>query len=341
METYTLNIQREIFPGTVFSIGYTGTHGVHLNIAANWDACSPTSIDSNGYFIRKYGSTPALSYAAAQAGNCARPNPNFSQIITTFPQGFSHYNALQVSVAHTLAKGLTFQAAYTWSRCQSIGDEYTGGDSVNVGSKGGSAGGQLPGINANVRGNLYDYAPCAFNLDQQLNSNIMYQFPFTGSRLKEGWQIALIETFHTGFLTTPLVGVDAANCGFNGCAGIDRPNVTPGCNLYANQSIKNWYNVSCFTEPIGEFGNSGLSTIKGPLFSQFDLSLQKTTRLTESKSFNLRADIFNFVNHPNMDFPTFSLFTDINGTRNPLGSQITTTGSYAQREIQLSATFKF
>ena len=340
METYTLNIQRQIAPGTVFSIGYTGTHGVHLNIASNWNACTPTGTDANGYYLRNYGATPALSYSIAQAG-CPRPNTNFTTITTTFPQGFSKYDGLQVSVARTLSKGLTFQAAYTWSRCTSIGDEYTGGDSVNVGSKGGSSGGQLPGIDANIRGNLYDYAPCAFNLTHQLNSNILYQLPFTGSRLKEGWQIALIETGHTGFLTTPLVGVDAANCGFNSCAGVDRPDVVPGCNLYANQSIKNWYNVNCFTEPLGRFGNEGLSIIKGPLFSQFDLSLQKTTKLTESKSVNLRADVFNFVNHPNMDFPTFTLFTDINGTRNPLGSQITTTGSYAQRQIQLSATFKF
>ena len=49
MIQYNLNIQREIAPGTVLTVGYVGSHGVHLLTGVEQNPPTPT-IDSNGVY---------------------------------------------------------------------------------------------------------------------------------------------------------------------------------------------------------------------------------------------------------------------------------------------------
>jgi hypothetical protein len=332
---YNLNVQRQIFANTVFSIGYVGTQGRHLYIKDDENTCTPTSIAPNGYYIRNY---------AFQTTTCpTTPNVNFANLNIAIPRGTSNYNALQTSLIRNFGKGVEFQAAYTWSRCLSEGDNYTGGDSINIGSRGGSAGGLYPGFAVSSLGNQ-DHAPCDFNVTHVFSSNVLYALPFHGNRLIEGWTTSLLGSIRSGFFTTPIVGVDQANCGFNACSGIVRPNVVPGCDFYARTTsvTAEWYNPACFTEPtLGMFGNAGRNIIKNPGFLQFDISVAKDTKITESTKIQIRAEFFNFLNHTNLGFPTFSLFTNSTGTRNSVAGQIQDTAGYTSRQIQFAAKFIF
>jgi hypothetical protein len=195
-----------------------------------------------------------------------------------------------------------------------------------------------------------DIGPCDFHLTHVFSSNVLYSLPFHGNRAVEGWQVSLISSAHSGFLTTPLVGVDTANCGFNACAAIERPNIVAGCDLYAGaETVGQWFNTSCFTEPaIGVFGNVGRNVIKGPGFANFDLSLTKDTKITETTRLQIRAELFNFVNHTNLGFPGFQLFTalpnaitGVAGPRNSTAGVIQDTAGYTSRQIQLGAKFIF
>ena len=65
-------------------------------------------------------------------------------------------------------------------------------------------------------------------------------------------------------------------------------------------------NTSCFSSPLGGFGNLGRNTFRGPLQKRLDLSIAKTTKINERMSFELGFDLFNvfdFVNfaNPNSD----------------------------------------
>lgn len=330
---FNLNVQRQLSAGTLLTVGYVGTQARHLYLKDDENTCLPTSILPNGFFVRNYPTAAALA-------NCPVTNPNFSSLDIAIPRGTSNYNALQVSLDHRFNNGLEFQVAYTYSRCLSFGDNYTAADSFNIGSSGGSAGGQYPGLDVSSRGNQ-DFGPCDFNLSHNFSSNLLYALPFQGSRWKAGWQVGLIPTAHAGFLTTPIVGLDTANCGFNACAGVERPDVVPGCNPLAGaKTATEWFNPLCFTEPApGVFGDARRNTIKGPGYVDFDASLVKNTKITESTHIELRAEIFNLANHPNLGFPNFSLFT---GTgRDPSAGEITNTAGYTSRQLQFAAKFIF
>ena len=52
------------------------------------------------------------------------------------------------------------------------------------------------------------------------------------------------------------------------------------------------------------FGNEGRDSLRGPTFKQWDLAIYKNTQITERIGVQLRADFFNFLNHPNFSNPS-------------------------------------
>ncbi len=76
---------------------------------------------------------------------------------------------------------------------------------------------------------------------------------------------------------------------------------------------------AAFLAAYGRFGNLGRNVLRGPSQRRVDLSLQKTTKLTERISMELKWDvfnIFNFVNfaNPNADFSDETDFGQITNT---------------------------
>jgi hypothetical protein len=51
-------------------------------------------------------------------------------------------------------------------------------------------------------------------------------------------------------------------------------------------------------------GNVGRNVLRGPRRSNLDFSLGKRFPLTESKSLEFHADLFNLLNHPSRDNPS-------------------------------------
>src|SRR5581483_1689861 len=74
------------------------------------------------------------------------------------------------------------------------------------------------------------------------------------------------------------------------------------------------------------FGNLGRNVIIGPGFQNLDLSLIKTTKMSERMRIQFRADTFNLFNHPNFGQPNRvvstaagNTFGEITSTRTPVG----------------------
>ncbi len=96
---------------------------------------------------------------------------------------------------------------------------------------------------------------CSFDLRHNISVNAVYMFPFKGNRLKEGWQLSGITSWHTGVHFSLGEGdqMDTGNTFDN-----ERPNYVGGCNVYANQSPSNWFNEACFApSQYGTVGNLG------------------------------------------------------------------------------------
>jgi len=93
------------------------------------------------------------------------------------------------------------------------------------------------------------------------------------------------------------------------------------------------------------FGNSGIGILLGPGQVNFDLSLIKTTKVTEKSTLQIRAEFFNFLNHPqfaNLD-PGSGTGGTVSQLPQPLvaGQGTITSTSVNPRVIQLGVKFIF
>lgn len=94
-------------------------------------------------------------------------------------------------------------------------------------------------------------------------------------------------------------------------------------------------NADCaLLAPLGGFGNLGRNVLRGPSQKRIDLSLQKTTRLTERVSLELKWDVFNIFNFVNFANPNSDLSDETDF------GQITRTVG-APRVMQFGAKLRF
>jgi hypothetical protein len=76
----------------------------------------------------------------------------------------------------------------------------------------------------------------------------------------------------------------------------------------ADPSIDQWFNPKAFAVPtIYTQGNSGRDILFGPWLFDSDLSLIKSTRFLERYTLQIRAEAFNFPNHPSFGPPANSV----------------------------------
>ncbi len=95
-----------------------------------------------------------------------------------------------------------------------------------------------------------------------------------------------------------------------------------------------WFNPAAFAKPAaGTFGNAPRNQIYGPGQYQWDIALFKNVRVQGAKSVQIRAEVFNFLNHANLNDPN----TD--PTSSTFGR--VTSKDNSRRDIQLSARFLF
>jgi hypothetical protein len=100
-----------------------------------------------------------------------------------------------------------------------------------------------------------------------------------------------------------------------GGSGTLRPNRIGNGNLPSSQStVARWFDTSAFVDPAPyTFGNSGRNVLIGPGLFNFDLSLFKNFRITESKRVQVRAEFFDVFNHPRFTIPGQTMDTSTLG----------------------------
>ena len=318
---YSLTLQRQLPANTLLTVGYVGTQGVHLLAFHDFNPPVPT-IDANGVY----------HFATAGLQN-PRQNAAFGSLDMTDPSSHSSYNALQVGVQHNLNSNLVFQFSYTYSHC--IDGAYTYG---GLGFNNGTSAITNPYNWAADRGN------CSFDLRHNISANIVYLLPFKGSKLKDGWELTLIQAYHTGVPFSLSEG-DQADLGNN--FDSQRPSYVGGCNVYANQGVTQWYNPACFVPAAyGTIGNLGRNNLYGPGYLDTDFGLLKDTRLTERLTLQFRAELFNIFNHANFSVPSLAIFnagsflTNFAATQSPTAGQITSiVGNARQTQFSLKLLF--
>jgi hypothetical protein len=99
-----------------------------------------------------------------------------------------------------------------------------------------------------------------------------------------------------------------ANIGTVNGNNLERPNVSGDPNS-GPKTTAQWFDKSAFTLPAGTaatpyvFGNAPRNDVIGPGLTDLDLSLQKEGILHENLKLQFRFDVFNMLNHPNLNLP--------------------------------------
>ena len=306
-QNWNFNMQQKFTEGASFEMRYVGSKGTKL--VRLTDLNEPDATDT-------------------------RPNPAYSAMDELTPSSSSIYHALDAIARFQNAHHFSGLAGYVWSK--SIDDASDGIDFVP-----GAAFPQDPGNLKAERG------PSTFDTRQRFTAAVNYAVPsFSGNkRLGSGWQVNTIVSIQTGRPIPIINSTDTSNrFYFN-----QRPNVVPGVNpILPNWSPATGYlNPLAFSQPpSGTFGDLGRNSIYGPGYSNWDLSVTKETQLTEKLALQLRAEVFNVLNHPNFALPNHNI-TPGSG---PMGV-ITQTPDVAQtnpglggggpRVFQLGAKFVF
>jgi hypothetical protein len=94
--------------------------------------------------------------------------------------------------------------------------------------------------------------------------------------------------------------------GGNASRSTRRPDLIPGVNPFleiGNGNLR-YLNPAAFAIPApGTYGNLPRNFLKGPAFHQFDLTLQKRFRVTETVNVEFRSEIYNLFNRANFANP--------------------------------------
>jgi len=333
-EDYNLSLQRQFGTATILTLSYVGSQGHMLLSTIEANPSNPAQCLSlnqlsevtNGVTCGPFSETGLFYPVSGGAVTVRHPfgpafggNGWFSTIAN------SSYNSLQISLRHTIGP-LEFLAGYTYSKAMD-----------NSSDDGNGQGDNLNPVNPKLTRGL-----SAFDVSQNFVTSYNYQIPFEKlwrpNRLTSGWHISGITRFATGFPVYMLETDDQSLLGtFQSGQGndVDTPNYTPGNLNFTNprkavlpnaqypHGLNPYFNNALFSqENLGQIGTANRRFFHGPGWNNWDMSLIKDLRLTESKTFEFRAEFFNTFNHTqfggaqgNYNNSTFGFVTSANPPR--------------------------
>ena len=346
-QQFTLTLQHQL-PGRILvESSYSGNRGIKLRAGGyDFNQLDPVNLSlgtrlnevvANPYAGRVTGAFGGASITRQQA---LRPFPYYNRIGITNPHlANSNYHSFLLNFERRMSGGFVMLASYSYGKLIS--------DGINGF---GFAGSELV--------NQFDYQNGKFDRRSErsieatdsagrLVFSSIYELPFgKGKRFSSssgavnrvigGWQVDGVFTLQSG---TPLAIRGANNFLAN------RPNSTgvsaalPG----GQRSSARWFDTTQFVNPANfTFGNLSrlMPDVRGPGIRNVDLSVIKTTQLTEKVGLQFRAESFNFANRVNRLSPNTTFVPGPDG-RNQSGTFGTITRSRDARVVQLALKLIF
>jgi len=338
-QDWNLTVQRSFGSGWIAEVAYVGTKGTKLPrfVEANpavyvpgTCGAQPCSTESN-VDQRRLHSGCTLSQSPS---DCLYTSEAYLSGLVN-----SNYHGLQASLRKTAGHGLSFLASYAYSKSLDDNSSFnmTGGSSQDHAGENDLA--QNPfDLNS-------EYGRSLFDQRQRLVFSSEWVLPLIhgGSawsrQALNGWQVNGILSLSTG---TPFTVYDSRDVALVGGAqeisGIsaNRPDLIANPNN-GPRTAQEWFDISAFQrlDPVaraGQFGNAGRNVAQMDGIQQFDFSLFKDFRLTETKTLQFRSEFFNLFNHANFGLPN-------NDISSPTFGHVQS--ALAPRQIQFALKFLF
>jgi hypothetical protein len=338
VQQWSLSVQRELARNTTLEVNYVGNKGTHLldrtNIGQGPPPADPTLCDPTTGGSPTAGDCPALS---------RRPYANITSSLGFLDsqwEGYSNYNAANVKFERRTSS-MAVVSVYTWAK--SMDDKSA---AAGVGATNAFAGHMVE------RDPARDYGLSDFDVNHRFVTSMVYQLPVGRGRrfLNDanravdlalgGWQVTTIVTFQKGF---PFSVLGNDNFGLL-TTFTQRSNILCDPNTGFNKSISEWFNTSCFNQPLaGQFGTVGRNTLRQPGINNWDIGLGKTFNFTERIGLQFRIEGFNIFNHTQYGYDPFTS-TNISSSvdNNPNDPQYgKVVAARPGRILQLGAKFIF
>lgn len=320
MQTCTINVERQVAGGLV-SIGYAGSHTVHLTLSFNPNEVQPGT-----------GSTTSR--------RLIQPLNNISTWVRQDPINASNCNRLQTKYVSRQMHGLTAIVSYTFSK------------SLDYGGSAASGGGGT-GNSQTITNIRAGYGASGFDQKHRFVSAVNYLLPFGGGRayfqnggmshILGGFEIDAITTYGSGapFSVSLANGVNNGAPSWPNHIG-SRGKIDHGTPLRffnvtlcpANTTTAADGSECAFQIPSpNTYGNVARSVLYGPATKNWDIDLQRQFAFYREKRLAIKVDAFNIFNTSNFSAPNTSIGSATAG-------QITGTVN-DNRDLQASATIYF
>lgn len=298
VQAINATVEQQLAANLMARISYVGDRGVNLQ-------------DNNEQNPAIYGPGATVSNT-----NQRRPlYPAFASMIEMNNAGWSHYNALQITLEKRTSHGGSFVANYTHSKS-------TDNQSTDQ---------QLSLTNPDPFDSSFndglgnEDVPDAFLFSGVEELPILQSSPRWLRAIAGGWGLSGILTWANGQPFTITSGQDNSRSGVN----LDRADIVPGVNAHLSsdrprsQELAQYFNTSAFVvNALGTFGNSSRNPLRNPNYFNVDAALQRTFPIRESIRFKLRLEGFNATNHvhfsqPGTNVSATSTFGKITGAGDP------------------------
>jgi hypothetical protein len=321
VQSWHLDVQRELAKNTVLTVSYVGSHGVHI------------------WALADYNQSAANATGGTLSVQARRPISTFTTIEESIPAGFLRYNALQTKLEHRFSYGLYLLNSFVWSHAIDNAPGHL--DTPNN---------DTSRVNlANLKG---ESGQSAYNQPINNTLSLVWELPFGKGRYfaKDmptvldtafgGWQLTAINTNTSG---QPVNLIYSPSAAFTLSPLLNqRPNVSgnpvnPSSSWVKSNTALSGYlstaNVTVPTDAAHPYGNAPRNSMRSMTFNQLDIGLHKTFRLwSENSQFDLRGEAFNIFNHVNYQAP--------NSNRSS-GSYGSITSNFPPRQLQVAGKLIF
>jgi hypothetical protein len=287
MYDWNLTVEQKIGKTGSARIGYVGAHGSDLFVDDDLNPASYIPGSSVGPNSRRY-------------------YPGYTDILEASMSGNEGYNSLQATIQQNISRTLTATANYTYSKSMDTLPYLTLNTTP---SSGPGAPYAIPLYEPNYKS--LDIGPSDFDRKHVFSGSYVWTLPkMTNGNgilraVVNNWQTSGIIQVQSGQPLTITAGSDrsgtallADRAQWNGV----QPYGHGACGERA--PCKDYLNPAEFTLPaVGTFGNVVKGSFRGPGYFDVDAGMVRSFPISESKSFQFRAEYFNVFNRNNLGNP--------------------------------------
>jgi hypothetical protein len=284
---WSLEVEHPLTKRDVVTVSYAGNHSYNYALS---------TAAANGASTKGFGGLPTSA-----------PDPRFAAVTQVYDTGYGNYDGLTVAERHAFLHGFQASGSYTWSKSlaqTSIYNPtlYSLASLATTGKKSDS------------------YGPTAFDTRHNFSADFVYSTPKFSNHLYQnilgGWKFGGKVYLYSGRpFTVTNGGINGATAGlsstFSGSILADL--VVPSAlgTHCSKVSVNLAGHTPCLTTADfataatqTDWGNTKPNSFRGPGFFSISSQLGKSIPVAEGKRFEIGADAYNLLNHPNFGLPT-------------------------------------